>query len=451
MNKVRVKLTSMQPKYSVDSSEIAVPSDVRRGGLSKLVNFMLGNVDDDESESDNSDDEGAGSGIRTSVSSMIPFDFLIHGRFLRTTLAGYMRANNVSAEDVVDIHFMPRLTKPEEESSPDEPLPDWVSALASPAADSDVFFSACYDGSVRVHSSATTSLLSNLPCHSSPIHSLASKGSLVASASTDQQLLLHSYDSATSSLTTTTSCMDGHTNTVEAIAFSGDSLMASGDHDGNLSLWDISSQSSYLSNDTSAATAKKRKTSSLTASTIATLSPSSSSKLHTACISFLSFSTQNPSVVFSSSWDYSVKAFDVGRQDPILTLNGARVVTCASKSRESDILATGHPDCHIKLWDVRTTKAAAATVSTSDASLRPSHKSWVSGIRWDPNTSYNLSSCSHDGTVKTWDIRCTLPLHTIKAHPSNDAKALDLLYGADSSLFTGGSDCLVKKFSNAKQ
>lgn len=73
-----------------------------------------------------------------------------------------------------------------------------------------------------------------------------------------------------------------------------------------------------------------------------------------------------------------------------------------------------------------------------------SHKSWVSSVEWSPNDPFVLASSSHDGSVKVWDIRSSLPLHTVQAHKKNE-KSLCIAF-TGSSIFSGGSDCMVKKF-----
>jgi ribosome biogenesis protein len=73
-----------------------------------------------------------------------------------------------------------------------------------------------------------------------------------------------------------------------------------------------------------------------------------------------------------------------------------------------------------------------------------SHKAWVSAIEWSKIDPYVFASASHDGSVKVWDIRSSIPLHTIKAH-SKGSKALCLSF-TEKAIFSGGSDCVVKKF-----
>jgi ribosome biogenesis protein YTM1 len=75
-----------------------------------------------------------------------------------------------------------------------------------------------------------------------------------------------------------------------------------------------------------------------------------------------------------------------------------------------------------------------------------SHKSWVSAIQWSPIDPFVLATTSHDGTLKVWDIRSSLPLHTVKATMNKGDKSLCLAFG-DGIIYSGGSDCVVKKFT----
>ena len=65
-------------------------------------------------------------------------------------------------------------------------------------------------------------------------------------------------------------------------------------------------------------------------------------------------------------------------------------------------------------------------------------------MEWSPNDPFVLASSGHDGTVKVWDIRSSLPLHTVRAHKKG-SKSLCLAF-AKNTIFSGGSDCLVKKY-----
>ena len=128
-SKVRVKLVSILPEYNVPSDDIAVPSSIRRPGLSKVVNYLLGNADDSGSDSDSNDDDNDDDG-NNNKSSLVEFDFLVDNKFLRQSVEGYLRSNNISSEDVLRIDFLPKAKKPEEDKNENEALPDWVSSLS---------------------------------------------------------------------------------------------------------------------------------------------------------------------------------------------------------------------------------------------------------------------------------------------------------------------------------
>jgi len=76
---------------------------------------------------------------------------------------------------------------------------------------------------------------------------------------------------------------------------------------------------------------------------------------------------------------------------------------------------------------------------------RNSHKAWVSSLQWSPKEPHVLATSSHDGTIKMFDIRSSLPLYSTRAQ-SKGEKGLSLAFSTDS-LFCGGSDCVVKKFA----
>ena len=75
-----------------------------------------------------------------------------------------------------------------------------------------------------------------------------------------------------------------------------------------------------------------------------------------------------------------------------------------------------------------------------------SHKSWVSDVQWSPTDPFVLASNSHDGTLKVWDIRSSVPLHTVNAVSKKGEKALCLTFG-DGYVYSGGSDCVVNQFA----
>ena len=45
-----------------------------------------------------------------------------------------------------------------------------------------------------------------------------------------------------------------------------------------------------------------------------------------------------------------------------------------------------------------------------------SHSHWVTSLAWHPSSPHQLVSTSYDRTVKQWDVRAAVPLHTLQAH-----------------------------------
>jgi WD40 repeat protein len=55
----------------------------------------------------------------------------------------------------------------------------------------------------------------------------------------------------------------------------------------------------------------------------------------------------------------------------------------------------------------------------------PSHSSWVTDVSWSRSNAHHLLSSSHDGHVKLWDVRSTIPLHSTKPPPQGGTDQVD--------------------------
>ena len=45
-----------------------------------------------------------------------------------------------------------------------------------------------------------------------------------------------------------------------------------------------------------------------------------------------------------------------------------------------------------------------------------SHTDWITSIAWSPLSEYQVLTSSHDKSVKLWDTRAAVPLHTLEGH-----------------------------------
>jgi len=230
-------------------------------------------------------------------------------------------------------------------------------------------------------------------------------------------------------------------------------ILASGDWDGSLCLWKVprhvdgTSMESYSKR--GGVSSKKRlkvDQKSTIAECSATVSPVAKWDSHTASVSGIVWGVRGDNGkkhLITSSWDHSCKVWDVERQECALTLNGSRVVSALGRCINSDIIATGHPDCTVRLWDMRVGSNASGTM-VSENSLKPSHRAWVSALQWSPVEPHVLATTSHDGTLKIFDIRSSLPLHSVRVQKMGD-KGLCLAY-SPAAIFCGGTDCLVNAY-----
>jgi ribosome biogenesis protein YTM1 len=326
-------------------------------------------------------------------------------------------------------------------------------------------------------------------------------------------------------------CVGGHNASVESLAVSparspssssGSSsspgwLVASGDFNGVLCLWSVDpallkaagsdeddnrndSDSALAMNKKartdrkSAAAAEKGHASAAAAPSPSDVSPAVSLQAHSGNVSGLSFGNHHKrhcldsdgstaaadpsfdsfasaaSKLVTGSWDHSIKLWDIEHQEKVLALNGSRVVTCLDTSYHAEgIVASGHPDCSVRLWDVRVGgsgkggESAAAGNSSHHPVLAvadqttwiPSHRAWITNVRWSAHDPYRLVSSSHDGMVKLWDLRASLPVQTLRpveksvlGSDDDDNKVLCVALGRrDKRIYAGGTDCVLRLYT----
>eukprot|EP00475_Leptophrys_vorax_P007168 TRINITY_DN14546_c0_g1_i1.p1 TRINITY_DN14546_c0_g1~~TRINITY_DN14546_c0_g1_i1.p1 ORF type:complete len:500 (+),score=130.36 TRINITY_DN14546_c0_g1_i1:35-1501(+) len=422
-------ITELPEEERVSDAPISIPANMRRKALSELINHLLG-----------------------SPSQPALYDFMIDGRFLRTSLKDFLLQNSsqYSPEKIIQIQYVHVSPKPKE--APSIPHPDWVSALDSNG--DDLLVSGCYDGIVRLwqfdrgsNSSSDNNdedelkfspeepiLVQACSGHSGPIRDVAmvAGSAYWLSASTDGSVRVWSRETGVNPCVAIGRASATAARAVDALPELPEKSIkfVSGGQDKKMYLWNLNlekvadDQEKLREEGESAAeggasSKKKLKKNDATAASVR--EPEALTSV--ACLSghferIEAICWAHPLAIMSLGWDDSIRLWDAA------TGTCSRSWSCGmtegtslsySKDPETNLFASGHTDKTIRLWDVRVGETQALKLR-----LR-SHQNWVTDVSW--LNSHILTSCSRDGTTKFWDIRSTIPLYTIELPPNESAPA----------------------------
>lgn len=117
------------------------------------------------------------------------------------------------------------------------------------------------------------------------------------------------------------------------------------------------------------------------------------------------------------------------------TFAGNKAIYSLSYNNKLDLVATGHADKSIRLWDKRSKDEEVFK------SYR-SHTAWATTVQWHPNKEYWVISGGYDNAIKIWDIRSKTPMHSINNAHSD--KILAITWLNDDCIVSGSSDCTLK-------
>ncbi|KAL1863074.1 hypothetical protein VTK73DRAFT_6476 [Phialemonium thermophilum] len=406
-SQVRVLFSTTEPDLELPETkrQLLVPADIRRYGLSRILN----------SES------------MLNTPSPIPFDFLVNGSFLRSTLQDYMKENGLSFETTITLQYVRSLIPPAYQASFEHD--DWVSDVdvlssTSPSGrwsgeawvqGQDRILSASYDGLLRIWDGSgqvlATSPAGSLGGHTAGVKSAKFlSNARLASAGLDRTVRVWRYSEKEDRLSGELKPvleLYGHRGPVESVEVDGVSKrILTASTDGSVGFWSTSKAGApeapaELLPSTHAT--KRRKI----WSTVSTpqRGPLAMMAVHTAPASAAIFDPRDRTVGYSVSQDHTVRTIDLTTSLVVSTLTTSNPLLslCAIPRNSAPLLAAGTSARHITLVDPR---ASAAT--TSVMTLR-GHTNKVVTLAPSPDNDYSLVSGSHDGTCRIWDLRSVRP------------------------------------------
>jgi ribosome biogenesis protein YTM1 len=104
-----INLFSRDPTHSIPSSTYLIPASWRRFQLSELINKVLS--------------------TSTPGAAPVPFEFIVEGELLRTTLDAWVKANrNGDVESTINVEYIRSLLPPKQVGNWSED--DWVSGVS---------------------------------------------------------------------------------------------------------------------------------------------------------------------------------------------------------------------------------------------------------------------------------------------------------------------------------
>jgi ribosome biogenesis protein YTM1 len=348
------------------------------------------------------------------------------------SLEEFLLAKGISAERTLEIEYIRAVTpRKEEEPSLHD---DWVSAVngSSPR----FILTGCYDGLGRVWSSAG-SCSHILEGHSGAISSVALVNSndaetvTVATASKDRTLRLFKFDPAESVDSTTKvrayKILRGHKASVQSVsAQKSGNMVCSSSWDCTINLWNTNESTS----EGESVSVKKRKGNNQAEESQSEGEAVTSLVGHTQCVSSVVWPEHD--VIYSSSWDHSVRRWDVETGKDSLNLFCGKALNTVDVGGESSaLIAAGGSDPILRVWDPRKPGTSAPVFQFS------SHSSWISACKWHKSSWFHLLSASYDGKIMLWDLRTAWPLSVIDTH--ND-KVLSADWWKGESVVSGGAD-----------
>ncbi|KAG1768606.1 ribosome biogenesis protein YTM1 [Suillus placidus] len=371
-----------QTPYALPSQKFMIPLDWKRYQLSQLINKAL------------------------DLPKPIPFDFLVHGEILRTSLLEWRAENGIGEEDTLEIEYFESVMPPQRMS--ELPHEDWVSSVSCQIPQH--FVTASYDGHLRLFDYSRNPLL-DISVHQAPITSVCVLPSPLAE--TDSRILASSSHDLTACLTrislgsegpsaSTVASLHLHTSPLSSISTdaSGSHLLTSS-WDGLIGVWDTSIPNDHQVHlDRGDDRKKRRKTA---PENIKRKTPIAVLKSHTARVSKALFAAGEHAKgkAYSCGFDSTVRSWDVESGVCINTINvPERPMLNLAETPDGNILLGASTDRTVSIFDLR-----VSSLSSSTGIMM--HSATPSCIATSESGKQQVVTGAYDGVARLWDLRST--------------------------------------------
>lgn len=383
---VQVKFHTRRRKYVLPDVAILVPTNLRRFGLSEVVNHLL------------------------QPDIRIAFDFLLDGTLLRSSLQEYLDINSLSTENTLSIEVIESIIPPRPLASYQHE--DWIADVHA-SEDGKLYLTGCYDGIVRIwdQSGQCTTTMKG---HTGPVKAVRFVDTdKIVSTSQDRSV---KWWQCVNDKWINTFESKAHDATIESVAAQDDCTIT-GDYNGTIKVWlDEDDEVAQDTNSTvdSLTPQKKRKVQNAVKNKVSRMNMNG----HVGSVTGLVFGAST-SIAYSSGMDHTARQWSVETGTPLTTMSCDHSAMCVDYSHTNNLVASGHSDRFVRLWDPRVKDGAVMKAKLA------SHQGWVTSVSWCPDNVFHLCSASHDGKVKVWDVRSASPLYTI-SHVVKDADKVKL-------------------------
>ncbi|KAI9306896.1 WD40-repeat-containing domain protein [Cunninghamella echinulata] len=286
---IQIRLTTKQEQYAVSNAPIMVPVNFKRYGLSELVNNLLGRE------------------------KPIPFEFLIDGEILRSTIASYLSSHRLSTENIITIEYMESMLPPTPLTSYQHD--DWISSVQILE---NLFLTGSYDNMVRLWNTSgecTHTLIG----HTEAIKSVAFGASTDSTVSVFSAGLDHTIIGWEINREESDECQIlyeccGHQAAIESLAMNlQKSHFATASSDSTIKVWSTETPvTNELVESTSQPQKKKKKTEKDNSKLIKTQAITLNG--HVGAVNAVVFDDKDSNTVYSGGWDHSIRSWDIEQQ-----------------------------------------------------------------------------------------------------------------------------------------